>query len=67
MAEMGKGIKYEIDENGVMTLTIDTHKNFGLSGSGKSTMIATSSGNQKIQVDSEDIFVGINIYKKAGA
>ena len=67
MAEMGKGVKYEIDENGVMTLWINTRENFGLSGSGKSTMIATSSGNQKIQVDGEDIFVGINIYKKAGA
>ena len=30
-----------------MTIVVDTSKDFGLSGSGKSTMIATSSGNQK--------------------
>ena len=65
MIEVGKGIKYEIDADGIMTLQVDTTKDFGLSGSGKSTMIATSSGNQKINVNGEDIFVGINIYKKA--
>ena len=61
-----QGIKYSIDDNGLMTIVVDTSKDFGLSGSGKSTMIATSSGNQKINVNGEDIFVGINIYKKAG-
>ena len=64
--EVGKGIKYSIDDNGLMTIVVDTSKDFGFSGSGKSTMIATSSGNQKINVKGEDIFVGINIYKKAG-
>ena len=48
--EVGKGIKYSIDDNGLMTIVVDTSKDFGLSGSGKSTMIATSSGNQKINM-----------------
>ncbi len=47
MKELGKGIQYQIDDAGVLTLKVDTTKDFGLSGSGKSTMIATSSGNQK--------------------
>lgn len=64
MKELGKGIQYNIDADGVLVLQIDMNKDFGLSGSGKSTMIATSSGNQKINFDGEDIFVGINIYKK---
>ena len=54
--EVGKGIKYSIDDNGLMTIVVDTSKDFGLSGSGKSTMIATSSGNQKINVNGEDIW-----------
>jgi len=65
MKELGKGIQYQIDDAGVLTLKVDTTKDFGLSGSGKSTMIATSSGNQKINIDGEDVFIGINIYKKA--
>lgn len=64
MKELGKGIQYNIDADGMLVLQIDMNKDFGLSGSGKSTMIATSSGNQKINFDGEDIFVGINIYKK---
>ena len=48
--EVGKGIKYSIDDNGLMTIVVDTSKDFGLSGSGKSTMIATSSGNQGNQM-----------------
>ena len=64
MKEIGKGIQYNIDTDGMLVLQIDMNKDFGLSGSGKSTMIATSSGNQKINFDGEDIFIGINIYKK---
>jgi uncharacterized Zn finger protein (UPF0148 family) len=44
-----------------MTITIDTSKDFGPSKSGKTTMIATTSGEVKIG----DVCVNINVYKKA--
>jgi hypothetical protein len=44
MDNMGKGIKYEIDDSGKMTIIIDTNVEFGKSASGKSTIIASSSG-----------------------
>jgi len=49
MQNMGKGIKYEIDASGKMTIIIDTNVEFGKSASGKSTIIASSSGNQKVE------------------
>ena len=45
---MGKGIKYEIDDSCKMTIIIDTNVEFGKSASGKSTIIASSSGNQPV-------------------
>ena len=43
MESMGKGIKYQIDANGTMTIIIDTNVEFGKSASGKSTIIASLS------------------------
>jgi len=61
---MGKGIKYEIDTDGTLTIIIDTNVEFGKSASGKSTIIASSSGNQKIETHNGEAFLGLNLYRK---
>ncbi|MHA1132445.1 MAG: hypothetical protein ACTSQI_16110 [Candidatus Helarchaeota archaeon] len=48
-------------EGNIMTLTIDTTKEFGTSASGKNVIVATSRGNK--QIEPTKIFVGINLYK----
>ena len=37
MIEVGKGIKYNLDESGLLSIEIDTTQDFGRSTSGKST------------------------------
>ena len=64
MESMGKGIKYQIDANGMMTIIIDTNVEFGKSASGKSTIIASSSGNQPVQTPNGQAFLGLNLYRK---
>tara|TARA_Y100000361_G_scaffold153948_1_gene177421 strand:+ start:1072 stop:1266 length:195 start_codon:yes stop_codon:yes gene_type:complete len=64
MESMGKGIKYQIDANGTMTIIIDTNVEFGKSASGKSTIIASSSGNQPVQTPNGQAFLGLNLYRK---
>lgn len=44
-----------------LTITVDLTKNFGVSGSGKSMIIASSEGNQTIGTDG--VKLGLNIYK----
>tara|TARA_B100000586_G_C19849915_1_gene318205 strand:+ start:56 stop:268 length:213 start_codon:yes stop_codon:yes gene_type:complete len=70
MTQVGKGVEYKIDGNGILTITVDTKHDFGPSASGKSTIIASSSGNQQInignEVNGDDFaFLGLNIYRKA--
>ena len=57
--EVGKNVKVDINEN-TLTITIDLSKTFGKSGSGKSTIIATTSGNKGI--GKGDIKLGLNCY-----
>ena len=64
MQNMGKGIKYEVNADGIMIITIDTNVEFGKSASGKSTIIASSSGNQKIETPNGEAFLGLNLYRK---
>ena len=64
MVEIGKGVEYEIDEVGILTIKINTGVNFGLSSTGKSTIIASSSGNKQIQINGETLYLGLNLYKK---
>ena len=47
-----------------LTITVDLSKDFGKSSSGKSTIIATTEGNVTV-LDTDDIKIGLNIYKKA--
>jgi len=57
-----KNVTISTDKKGIMTITVDTKKEFGLSKSGKTTIIATSSGNAEIE---DGVFLGINVYRYA--
>ena len=46
----------------ILTLTIDLSKDFGASKSGKTTVVASTLGNQPVP-DNESIKIGVNVYK----
>ncbi len=52
-----------VKKGDILTITVDMSKTLGLSRSGKSMNIATSSGNK--QIEGTDAVIGLNIYKKA--
>ncbi len=56
-----KNIDFVITGN-MLTITVDLSKDFGMSASGKSTIIATTEGNYNFP-GREEMF-GLNIYKK---
>lgn len=47
----------------ILTITVDLSKEFGLSSSGKSLIIASSEGNVSLP-DKEEVKIGLNIYRK---
>jgi hypothetical protein len=57
-----KNIKTTVKGN-TMTIEIDLSKTFGPSKSGKTIIVASTEGNQK--VEGSDVVIGINAYKKA--
>jgi Fe-S cluster assembly ATPase SufC len=57
-----ENIKIEVKEN-LMIITIDTTRELGPSRSGKTQIVATTSGNQKVTTPNGEIVVGINAYK----
>jgi len=58
-----KNVDYKIDGNKLI-ITMDITKDFGLSKSEKSIIIASTEGNQKIVTDKNGImFLGLNLYK----
>ena len=46
-----------------LTITVDLSQRFGKSSSGKSTIIASTEGNQAVP-GREDIKIGLNVYTK---
>jgi Fe-S cluster assembly ATPase SufC len=48
-----------------MVITINLAENLGLSKSGKSTLIATTEGNAKVQTNKGEVAVGLNVYQSA--
>jgi hypothetical protein len=60
---IGKNISATL-EGTTLTLVIDIGKDYGLSSSGKSRIIASSEGNQAAPGDAE-IKIGLNIYRRA--
>jgi len=49
----------------ILTITVDLSKRYGKSKSGKTMIIATSSGNVSAP-DNPSIKIGLNIYTKEG-
>ena len=46
-----------------LTVEIDLTQNFGPSRTGKTIIVASTEGNKKVP-DTEDIFIGVNVYAK---
>ena len=57
-----KNIDMKLTGN-ILTITVDIAKEFGLSGSGKNIIIASTEGNVSIP-NKEDVKIGLNIYRK---
>ena len=49
------------NENGILTIQIDLSQDHGPSKSGKTIVVASTQGNQK--VDNSEVIIGINCYK----
>ena len=58
---VGQNIEMSVEGN-KLTLTIDLSQQFGTSGSGKSTIIASTNGNVSVPSD-ESIKIGVNVYR----
>ncbi len=56
-----KNVEMKVDKN-ILTIKVDLTKRHGKSASGKTTIIASSEGNQKVGVG--DVTIGINVYTK---
>jgi hypothetical protein len=56
-----KNIEMSVDGS-VLHIGVDLSQSFGTSGSGKSIVIATSEGNKSVP-GTEDVKIGLNIYK----
>ena len=58
-----ENMKMSINEDTqILTIEVDLTKERGISKSGKSRIIATSSGNAKIP--GTDAIIGLNVYKR---
>jgi len=54
----------EMQVNGdILTIKVDLSQRFGKSSSGKSTIVASTEGNQSVP-GKEEIKIGLNIYTK---
>ena len=51
-------------DGNILTIKVDITKEYGISSSGKSLIIASTEGNQSISEDHDDIKIGLNVYKK---
>lgn len=47
----------------ILNITVDISKEFGPSASGKTTIIASTNGNQSVPGKS-DVKIGLNVYRK---
>ena len=57
-----KNVEMKIEDN-VLTIKVDLTKEFGLSSTGKTIIIATTEGNVSVE-GREEMKVGLNVYKK---
>ena len=61
---VGQNIEMSVEGN-KLTLTIDLSQQFGVSGSGKSTIIASTGGNVSV-LGNETVKIGVNVYRPLG-
>lgn len=61
VGDLGKNLQYNI-EGDQLVIRINLNERHGASASGKTTIVATSSGNQK--VPGTEVIIGINAYVK---
>jgi len=54
-----KNVDIKVNAKGIMTITVDTNKDFGPSKSEKTIVVATTQGNKP----EGDVFVGLNVYR----
>jgi hypothetical protein len=57
-----KNVEMTVDGN-ILTIKVDLSKEFGLSSSGKTIIIASTEGNAAID-GHEEMKIGLNVYKK---
>lgn len=50
-------------EGNILTIKVDLSQRFGKSSSGKSTIVASTEGNQVVP-GNEEIKIGLNVYTK---
>ena len=50
-------------EGNILTIKVDLSQRFGKSSSGKSTIIASTEGNQSVP-GQENVKIGLNVYTK---
>lgn len=58
-----KNCEMKLDGN-ILTITVDISKEFGISSSGKSIIIASTEGNVSIP-EKDEVKIGLNVYRKA--
>ncbi len=58
---VGQNVEMSLDGNKLI-ITVDLSKQFGLSGSQKSQIIASTGGNVSVS-GSENVKVGLNVYR----
>ncbi len=58
-----RNIEMTVDDQNILTIKIDLSKEFGLSSSGKSIIIASTDGNQSVPAPRADVKIGVNVYK----
>ena len=56
-----ENIQMEVQDN-VLVITVDLSKSYGLSGSGKSVIIASTGGNIAVP-GREEVKIGLNVYR----
>ena len=65
MSSAGSNVEYEVAK-GKLVITVDLTAEGEVSKSGKSIVIASTKGNQKIDIGGSEVSLGLNVYKKKG-
>jgi len=63
-----KNVNMTVKKNGTkstLVIEVDLSQEYGLSTSGKSTIVASTEGNISLPHPHDEIKLGVNIYKKA--